>query len=69
MGSSDVSMAAECHFENLVKDNCCCEGRCSHIVEDAWDIKMVMCLTTNFLAFSLSEILKKVLGNDAGKIH
>lgn len=60
MGSSDLSAAAaECHFENLVKDNPCCEGKYSHVLEDAWDIKMVMSLTTHFRAFSLPEILKK----------
>lgn len=70
MGSSDLSeTAAECHFENLVKGNCCCEGRYSHILEDACDTKMVMSLPISLLFLFFSwNFEKEVLGNDAGKM-
>lgn len=50
LGSSRCAVV--CYFENLFKDNCCYEGRYSHILNDAWLIKRVMALTSHFLAFS-----------------
>lgn len=67
MGSSDLSKAAaECHFENLVKVSCCCKGSRLHILgykNDDVSNYQFPCFFSSF-----PEILKKVLGNDAGKM-